>query len=611
MISPINVGPDAQLRELIIRILRSLFQADSRELQEAVLKQGLSDSERGSGAVKLLTGATVQNVAPKFTAIDTSMTARPRVVVGTPQMVAALTDSVKIIAKLSKTDPRVLANAVKRYQQTRPVINSFIKPKGGPAGWLGKLIQWGHVYQIQYFKWLYEHNQLSFDERYGSNQKRSAPNWLERQRTDMKGPMWAYVYAEPGYDPFVAPSTRTIDPNFKPTNWSQQKMNMRAPESVIYDYIKWTTGRGRAYRDWGLRHKNRESRNYGVNPVGDINRSLFDSAVVERVFSRSKYLNGRDPRWASILTAAESRRFSYWCKIARWLVWAGEIWRANDPERGLVNDIVERRWIEHTHKWGVGFVFPERLRERQLFGQNLETSESGKKAAARMNSQATVKFNTQKVLEAIMGHTPALMDLDNFRDKVFGSLCDWPPERTGTFAPSPRYPGITYPKEFSQNSGSSDWLAIIDHKVIRAHRHSVQQKLVRDVARGIVSVMSSELGSIASVYLEQLMAKAEGLVQDVIASALSSQLWATVSTPVGQISRVVETEVQKSIGNVWEQYDILRNRINEEEFVKATQITKRIKSQIEDTQEQFPWTGDLYGEIIPLPEESKKILRYF
>lgn len=598
------------LYEITLRILRSVLLSNDIEAKNVILEEGRTASERGSATVKLLTPGSVNVVGPNSLRMASSKVPKTVSVSEGLVLQKALADSVTVLSKLSKVKPGILANALNRQKNMQPVLTKFMRSKAGPPGWLGRLLQWGHVYQAQYFKWLYDHNQVSNFERYGLYTKKSGPDFGQRLKTSMKGPMWSYEYAEPGYNPEVAPYIEAlkIDPNFSPSNWSQFKHALKAPESVIYDFILWSTGKRRSNVDWRIQYVER-GKNFGVNPVADITAGLFDWNVVEKVFSRSKYLNGRDPRWATLLTAEEYNTFYYWCKIARWLVWAAETWRANDPKNGLVDTITVRKWLEHTHKWGVGFVFGSRLKNRRLFGSDLEGAE-GERVTARMNAHSTMEFNTQKLLSLIMKHTPALMDMDNFRDDVIGSLCDWPVERTGSFSPTPRYPGVRAPVGFSAATGSGDWLNALNIKVRKEHAHSPQQKMVKNVARGIVSIMSSEIGGMASVYFEQLLSSAEGMVQDVLADVLDSQLWATVSTPVGRIADLWETEIQDKIGSVWGLYDALQQQIADPtQAARAVMTTNSIRAQLGTIEDNFPWTADLYGEVIPLAEESRKIER--
>lgn len=582
------------VHELVVLIMRTLFGSDDSELQSAVMGEGRSDSERGSAVTKLITGLSVKGYTPGLKVTKATLSpAFSQTVVGGLNLLPAVADAVKVAAKLAKTDPEILATAISRYRQTRPIVSNVVAAKAGPPGWLGKLLQWGHVYQSQYYKWLYEHNQLSADERYGRNQKMAGPNWHERQWTAMRGPMWAYEYAEPGARfERLAPFSQYLvwDSSDQASNWSQFKQNLRAPEEIVWDWIRWTTGRQSRLN---FRYQAVGTLSGGRNKVGELNASLFDWSVVDEVFKQSKYLRGRDPRWASLLTVEEYHRFVNWFKVARWLVWVAETWRANDPRRHVVDDAVESRWIAHTHKWGVGFVFQNRLGQRELFGQNLEMT-NGDKAAARMNAHATLEFNTQRLLELVMEQTPSLMDLDSFRD-VLGSMCDWPESMTGSFAPIPRDPD------------EGGWYEALNRKVDIENAHSPAQKVLRNVARGIVSVISSQVMGTASIYFEQLMATAEGAMQEVISDVMESQLWALVSTPAGQVVQAWETAAQDAMGDIWGMYDSLRDKLNDSLFDEAKSFAQDIKTTLQNVESRFPWAADLYGEVVPLPNQSRDI----
>lgn len=610
LIYPNGLGPDAQLREMVIRILRSLFKEDIWTLQEAILRPGLSESERGAGAVKLLTSPTLRVATPvKLAVVNKDASARPRM---TTISTAALSDAMKVLGKVTNTNPKILANAIKMSQKTRPIVNQFIQPKAGPPGWLGKLIQWGQVFQGQYFQWLYKHNQAAADERAGSCSravsnrgvcKKAGPDWKERQFTDMKGPLWGYVYAEPGCSLNVPEDIHGYAP--------------KHPEGALYNYILWATGRGASSIDFRLNHLRDFGSMNGIVGDGRINptpvsQSLFDPDTVKQAFKNFKAAKGPDPRWATLGDDWRNmERFKRWAMTARWLVWAAETWRANDPKRDFISSDVERKWILHTHKWGIGFVSPERLKERKLFGQNLELP-NDKTAAARMDANSDTVFNTEKLLVLVMGHTPGLMDLNDFRRDTFNTLCDWPDEKTGKFAPAIHYPiGKITGYENNAMSYDSAWEAELERKIERLHAHSPIQKTVMNVARGILSVISAEIGGIASIYLDQLMAAAEGMVSDVISEILNSQLWATVSTPVGQISRLFSTTLQDKMADVWGIYDSIQDKVNDEMFDGARLLASSVKQELEATQLRFPWTGDLYGDVVPVPDKSKEILRYF
>jgi hypothetical protein len=595
------------VHDLYMMILRTLFGEEEHRAQNVVLAQGLTLAQRAQKIDAV--------IAPK---INTN-------IIADAVKTDAMIKSAAAAAQLSAQAASLAKTAIVTATQARTVAANLNRTKG-PPGWLGRLVQWGQLFQSQYYDWLWDHNQEWHDERVGVfYDKRSGPTWWERQRTghQMKGPLWAYEYAEPphwigrqrwGAGPFA----NIIVPNFIENSKKKLPKSMSTPEAQIAQWVNELVWSGRVSE-----HKRR---------FGDVTRSLYDPQI-SAVFYGQNVKQEVDGRF-SRLNAAELLRVGNWFGNALWLVWAMECWRANDPQRHLVSEEIERRWKIHAHRWGIGFVSSERLGERRLFGQNFE-GEAGK-VAANMRDNATLSINTETMLSLVMESTPFPYQhtVKDYRE-LFGTVPDWQNYVSGAFRPTPHAPRESAGKTRS-------WRKLLNDKVYGAGEKPLVQKAIEGVAKVGVSIMSSWAGGQLQAAAAPVLASFENatgeLADEFVRELKGSGLWGLATTPIGKIADTWKTAAQDAFSDVWGLYDNLYEIVDKSsnvldnlkaqganikgeledlkgdlgsDFGSAYAGTRRqLERTLEAISEDYAHAEAVFGEVVCLPEQSKKMNKY-
>jgi len=466
-------------------------------------------------------------------------------------------------------------------------------------GWLGRLVQHGHMMQMLFAKYQLDGRYYGPDaggkdadnalERFFEGNKKQGyiRNRYVRRFAEDYPPLWYEANATPdgGTD---------YDPKWWKPNQYRISASYKEPYSDVFEpFLAFKQKAKQCYNGAGGTSRFQGFYNEDNAPITE---ALLASWPSKRFMPASLYAdllrNPKADKDSTKLGALVDRIADTICN-ARWLVWAAESWRCaasyTEDLSGSSKSLLAR-WRRHCMLWGIGPAGSWRFNNRQRFSEN--------DVSTGINPSRGDKdgFSAGKLLELVMVNTPP-PGVATWADYE-GSVADWSDYASGRFKPPWR--SVGYNRATVESMLKSDY---INSSFFRA------------------GVKAAELIiTIAIAYLTEGIGTA-------ISGWVSAEMEAFANGKIGTALRVIQERVIEFTDKAKAQLDILGNieqlglmfsdkiinLANPSEEMLNSAPWKVLESHFDDMLEpeiHWPYGKWLVGDyVVPQPEMSKTFTR--